>query len=408
MKDRKIKSLTMQAYEEGKGIFRLAPAWVPRSFLIPGGRLKLAPQDLYILGVERGGIDERWLASVTVADNGPGTPPDEGLSYIVVNGKKALTLRDAIQVEGELILGKEVMRKYGGWKILTKFFDNLGPIPYHLHQDKEHAKLVGREEKPEAYYFPPQLNFVQHNFPHTYFGLEPGTSRDDIKRCLGRWSQGDNGILDYARAYRIEPGTGWFIPSGILHAPGSLVTYEVQWASDVAAIFQSMVEGRALSWDLLVKDVPAERRRDLDFIVDMIDWPANLDEHFKDNHYLEPVPVADTRDEGYEEKWIVYGTNDLFSAKELTVFPGKSVRIKDNGAYGMIVIQGHGSVDKLPVESPTMVRYGDLTYDELFVSFDAARNGVTFKNEGYENLVVLKHFGPAENPDAPSIRAKRG
>ena len=225
---------------------------------------------------------------------------------------------------------------------------------------------------------------------------------------MRRWSQGDNGILDYARAYRIEPGTGWFIPSGILHAPGSLVTYEVQWASDVAAIFQSMVEGRALSWDLLVKDVPAGRRRDLDFIVDMIDWPANLDEHFKDNHYLEPVPVADTRDEGYEEKWIVYGTNDLFSAKELTVFPGKSVRIKDNGAYGMIVIQGHGSVDKLPVESPTMVRYGDLTYDELFVSFDAARNGVTFKNEGYENLVVLKHFGPAENPDAPSIRAKRG
>jgi len=406
MKDKDIKNLTMQAYEEGEGIFRLAPTWVPRSFLIPGGRLKLAPQDTYILGMERGGIDERWLSSVTVADNGPGTPVDEGLSYIIVGGKRAVLFKDAIRVQGELILGKKVLEKYGGWKILTKFFDNSGPIPHHLHQDAKHASLVGREEKPEAYYFPFQLNFIQNNFPHTYFGLEPGTSREDIKRCLRRWNQGDNGILDYARAYKIEPGTGWFIPPGILHAPGSLVTYEVQWASDVSALFQSMVDGRAVSWDLLVKDVPPDKRQDLDFIIDMIDWPANLDEHFRNNHYLEPLAIADTKDEGYEEKWIVYGTNDLFSAKELTVFPGRNVRIKDRGAYGLIVIQGHGEINKLAVECPTMIRYGDLTYDELFVSFDAARNGVTVTNKGYENLVMLKHFGPGENPDAPSIRGQ--
>ena len=49
---------------------------------MPGGRLKLDPRDLYALGAHRGGIDERWFASTTNADNGPGTPPDEGLSYI--------------------------------------------------------------------------------------------------------------------------------------------------------------------------------------------------------------------------------------------------------------------------------------------------------------------------------------
>ena len=64
----------------GKGIVRLAPCWVPRSFLMPGGRLKLDPRDLYALGAHRGGIDERWFASTTNADNGPGTPWDEGLS----------------------------------------------------------------------------------------------------------------------------------------------------------------------------------------------------------------------------------------------------------------------------------------------------------------------------------------
>jgi len=83
--DDKVKiELLNKALEQGEGILRLAPTWVPRSFLTPGGRLKLDPRDLYALGAERGGICERWLASTTNADNGPGTPPDEGLSYIVV------------------------------------------------------------------------------------------------------------------------------------------------------------------------------------------------------------------------------------------------------------------------------------------------------------------------------------
>lgn len=63
------------AAEPGQGVLRLAPTWVPRAMLRPRGRLRLHPNDLYALGGHRGGIDERWLASDVVADNGPGTPP---------------------------------------------------------------------------------------------------------------------------------------------------------------------------------------------------------------------------------------------------------------------------------------------------------------------------------------------
>src|SRR6058998_3986335 len=84
-----------QALEAGAGILRLAPTWVPRSFLMPGRRIKLAPQDVYALGAHRGGIDERWFASTTAAAN-EGAPPDEGLSYVVHGGKRAFTLRDAV------------------------------------------------------------------------------------------------------------------------------------------------------------------------------------------------------------------------------------------------------------------------------------------------------------------------
>src|SRR5713101_1926759 len=93
-------NLLRDALGAGDGIVRLAPCWVPRSFLMPGGRLKLDPRDLYALGAHRGGIDERWFASTTHAENGPGTPRDEGLSYIAIDGTRVL-LKEAIEAMGD-------------------------------------------------------------------------------------------------------------------------------------------------------------------------------------------------------------------------------------------------------------------------------------------------------------------
>jgi len=78
-----MSNIINRLVNEGGGVLRLAPAWVPRSFCRPGMRIKLHPEDTYKLGLTRGGIDERWFSSTTHADNGPGTPEDEGLSYAV-------------------------------------------------------------------------------------------------------------------------------------------------------------------------------------------------------------------------------------------------------------------------------------------------------------------------------------
>src|SRR5258708_6176456 len=138
------------------GIFRLAPTWVPRSFLMPGRRIKLAPQDIYAYGAHRGGIDERWFASTTPAAN-ENRQPDDGLTYVVHNGKKVFTLQDAGGLEGQKLVGTDICNKYQRWPLYSKFFDNLGPIRHHMHQNDAQSKLVGQQGKPESYYFPPQL-----------------------------------------------------------------------------------------------------------------------------------------------------------------------------------------------------------------------------------------------------------
>jgi len=412
---RSIRSRVEGALADTGGLLRLAPNWVPRSFLQPGKRLKLHPDDTYAYGANRGGIDERWFASTTEAAN-EGRVPDEGLSYVVV-GREQFTLRQAVAECGAMLIGRETWTRYKRWPVYSKFFDNMGPIPHHMHQNAKQAKLVGQEGKPESYYFPPQHNNVGNNFPYTFFGLEPGTTKEQVRRCLENWNRGDNGILDLSKAYRLKPGTGWLVGPCILHAPGSLCTYEPQWGSDVFGMYQSMVEGRYVPWDLLVKDMPKSKHKDLDWIVDQLDWEANVDPKFKDHHYLEPVPVTDTRKEGYVDRWIVYGKlfaedhqhgEQLFTAKEMTVEPGVRCSIKDKGAFGLICVQGKGTINGLPLNSPKLIRFHELTEDEYFCTEDGAKAGVTFENTSEtEPLVSLRYFGPDVNPDAPAMGAYR-
>ncbi|MDB5302283.1 MAG: hypothetical protein JWO87_3946, partial [Phycisphaerales bacterium] len=263
-----VRSLLDGALQESGGLLRLAPCWVPRAFLQPGKRLKLHPDDLYAFGLNRGGIDERWFGSTTPAANDNRTP-DEGLSYVVHGGQR-FTLADAVQEAGEALIGSAICRKYKKWPVYSKFFDNMGPIPHHMHQSAAQAKLVGQEGKPESYYFPPQHNNVGNNFPYTFMGLTPGTTRAQVRKTLEDWNKGDNGILDLSQAFRLKPGSGWLIGPSILHAPGSLCTYEPQWGSDVFGMYQSLVEGREVPWALLVKDMPKEKHHDLDFIIDQL------------------------------------------------------------------------------------------------------------------------------------------
>lgn len=397
-------TIAAKAFEQGQGILRLTPTWVPRSFCVPGRRIRLHPDDYYALGGERGGIDERWFSSTTPADNGPLTSPNEGLSFVVFEDgtrTEQVLLRDAVQgLKGQLI-GQRLWSTYQRWPMYSKFFDNQGALPHHVHHRDEHAALTGQLGKPEAYFFPPQVNNHGGDFPYTFFGFSPGTTQKQVRQALADFEKGDNKITALSAAYRLEVGTGWDVPPGVLHAPGSLCTYEPQKASDVFAMYESVPHNQVVPKELLWKDTPKDKLGDVDHLLAVIDWDLNVDPNFAQNRFMRPRPVKSLeqmQSEGYMEDWICYKSS-AFSAKELTVLPGRSVTITDSAAYGMIMMQGHGTLGVWDVETPTMIRFGQLTHDEYFVSEKAAQAGVKITNPSQTDpLVMLKHFGP-DNPD---------
>lgn len=391
-----------ETFESGMGILRLMPVFVPRRFGQAGRRLRLHPDDYFALGTKRGSIKERWFSSVIVAMNGPLAPPDEGLSYVEPKSGGAearFSLRNAVEELGADLIGDELMEKHGMWPMYSKFFDYEGPLFHHLHLDDEAAGRVGRIGKPEGYYFPPQLNNHLGTFPHTYFGWAPETTKDEVRERLLQYESGDNRITELSRAYRIQLATGWYTPPGVVHAPGSVLTYEPQWNSDVNSVYENIAAGEIYPYEFLSENCPEDSKRDVDYIMSLMDWEANVDPHYKRRFFRPPV-TCEHSDDRHAEKWIQYA-NDYFCAKELTVQPAQSVVVSDRAAYGCIIVQGHGQFGAYDAEAAIMLRFGGRSADEYFVSESAAREGVTITNRSScEPMVILKHFGP-NNPDMP-------
>ena len=166
-----------------------------------------------------------------------------------------------------------------------------------------------------------------------------------------------------------------------------------------------------IEWDLLVKDVPQESAQDLDYIVDMVDWDLNTDPDFFQHRFMAPRPVApmaEMETEGLVDKWVAY-RSPAFSAKETTILPGRTVKLVDAACYGLILLQGHGTLGSFECESPTMIRFGQLTSDEFFVTEERAKAGVTITNPSETDpIVMLRHYGAGKpGPHAVDARHDR-
>jgi len=390
------RSMVEHAIRETGGVLNLAATWVARDFLPAGHRLGL--KDYSLENKRRGEICERWFASTSPADNAYG-PPDEGLSYIVSPDGSRFLLRDAVGVCGDLLLGEEYYRTHGGIGMFTKLFDFAAPIPFHLHQMKQHTEPLGKGPKDEAYYFVEGV--PMGSFPYSFFGLHHLFLRPENRRklipLLEKWETDE--MLKYSKAYRLMPGEGFLIPSGTLHAPGTALTLEVQESSDVFAMLLGVAGGKPISKDLLWKDVDpkAKKRNDMNAILDLIDWEVCCDPYFYEHHHITPIEARSSSDGS--EHWVFYGT-PKFSGKKTMVKPGRSLSFRERGPFSFLVWKGRGRFSDLAIRAG-----GDHTRDEFFVVHEKAVETITVQNTGDEDLVLFKFFGPDVNPDAPKIAA---
>ena len=390
------RNVIENALKAGDGILRLEPAWVARDFLPPGRRLGLKDEE-YEVG-ERGWISERWIGSTTKADNRI-SPPDEGLSYLGIAGER-ITLKEAVEVAGDLIMGAEYATTHKGLGRLAKIYDFGARIPFHIHQMEKDARLVGANSKEEAYYFPEDVDLGPH--PETFFGVHPYIveqgKQDILLKYLVEWK--DDLILQHSRAYLNVRGEGFHLPSGVLHAPGTALTIELQEDSDVFAMLQALNAGKIISKDLLFKDVTADARatRGERAILDQIDWAISGYPYFYENRHTPPVPVEETKQPGGSEAWIYYNTTK-FSGKRLVVKPGGRFRSAERGVHNILVWRGKGVFGGYAVEG---LNFG---HDELLISHAAAIQPILVENTGDSDLIIFKFFGPDINLDVPRIAA---
>jgi hypothetical protein len=386
---------------DGNGVLRCEPAWVARDFLPPGRRLGLA-EDQYDLG-ERGAVCERWLASTTRADNRIG-PEDEGLSRLVDEGSapgEGPLLRDVVEAAPADLMGEEyAARQPGGLGRLAKIFDYADRLPYHVHPPQEYASLVGANAKDESYHFLPGADLGAH--PESFFGVHPWISaqreHDVLLPYLVDWDS--DLILRHARAELLVAGEGFHVPSGVLHAPGTALTLELQEDSDVLSMFQALNGGRIISKELLFKDV---RREDRDehgerFPLRFVDWELNGDPYFYENRHLVPVPVEDRSPDGSggRQTWVFYNS-EKYAGTRLELPAGGRCTLRQPGVYTVFVWQGRGTWAGQPVEG------GHPGRDELVVTHAAATVGHEVVNDGTDDLVAYLLFGPDICVDVPTL-----
>ena len=181
----------------------------------------------------------------------------------------------------------------------SKFFDNKGALPHHVHHRDQHAKLVGMNGQAGVVLLPGPEQQLRRGLPVHLLRPAPGHDEGPGARVPAELHQGRQ--QDHRTS---PPPTAWSrapagtFPPGILHAPGSLCTYEPQKASDVFAMYQSLTGDAIIPEELLWKNTPPEKVGNVDYLIEVLDWEANVDPELRGQSLHAPEAGAAGRPDG--------------------------------------------------------------------------------------------------------------
>jgi hypothetical protein len=374
------------------GLLELEAAFVARDWMTPGRRLGL-DESQYDAG-KRGWVCERWLASTTPASNR--IPVEgEGLSF-VRTASGPVQLDELVKAVPSSIMGEEYAATHSGLGRLAKIFDYGERVPFHIHPPTEQAEALGLNSKDEAYYFLPSSDLGLH--PESFFGVHPSLREEEAAdRLVGHLKKWDGDrVLEMSRAYHLYSEGGYFVPSGVLHAPGTALTLELQEDSDAMAFLQASCGEVLLDKELLLGafDTHTQEQIGERAILDWVDWELNRLADFHSVFHIDPAVISDA--EGVEIAWLFWG-GEKFSSKRVRLTPGSSVTLAENGVYSLLVWTGDVSIGGRRMSGGTPGK------DELLVTARRAVEGIEYVNTSDVMAEVILFFGPDINPESPII-----
>ena len=168
-----------------------------------------------------------------------------------------------------------------------------------MHQSNEQAALVGQQGKPESYYFPPQLNCDRQQFPVHL--LRPGAGHDQgrhpplpgaLERGRQRHPQLQQGLSPEAR-HRLA--------GAAVRPARARLAGHLRAAVGLRRLRHVPVAGRGPAGALGAcwsRTCPRRSTTTSTTSSSSSTGRATSIPSFKDHHYLEPIPVADTASGG--------------------------------------------------------------------------------------------------------------
>ncbi len=344
-------NLVRELIQRREGILKLKPTLVPRFY-----------RDCDRLGQKKlratlwPNIPERWIASSVEAIN-PAPMPGGGLSMLA--DLPELSLRDAIRAAPVEMLGQELLDRHGAeFRLLVKLLDPRDPIPFHIHATDQQVKRLSthfrghRFGKDEAYYF---LNAPKGPLPYTHVGLYPGVTRRELLEAV---KKGRDYALELSPVIYQKYETGFFLPAGVPHSPGTALTLEIQQPSDVYTLLETTSAGKKMS----PKQVHPGFKS-LDEAMQIVDLKLSEVVGRIERHRLRPEIISSTR--AGEVGWI-------FPPWVCGKFGGKRVRVRasltlqEQGPCGMLVWRGRGTLNGRAIQAG----------DEFFATHDAMTSGI--------------------------------
>lgn len=411
-----IATVLDNCLDKNDGVFQLLHRYAGRTFCTPGKRLRLDARSYHPDYMGGTGLDELWMCCTVPIVTGvidtrtKKAPFREGEAHVLTSDGQVISLQNLISADPKAVIGDKITalskQLFGNvtWPIVSKKFDNLNPIPDHLHWSKWEVYDINSYDNPGV---------SASHYHTTAMGLYAFVTREQFLACMKRFGKGEyNGIRHLAPHVMMKLDDGFVMPNGVLHSPTNLCTHELHVTMDEHFLAEDLtLDGRIGAKDAFYacreEDYPRARHEDWGYLVEKFDFAANQDPDFVLKNSRPAIPAEEFKGNGVDARWIVYGNflgDQKCSILRLIVEPGARTTFRPECPAMFHTNGGSGRVGKLSVRYHQNMILGEIYPEIGFITQAAMANGgVEIENTGTEPLVLTFDFPQNAHSRTPGV-----